>query len=79
MFYRNLLVTLAVALPVVVFAAQNSAKPDNTSADTDTNDKVACIMDFIDSELDADKHDTYIDDCVKQKVAARKNPAQKKG
>jgi hypothetical protein len=79
MTYRTLLAALAVTLPAVACAAHTTQPASDSSSATDTEDKVACITDFIGSELDASQHDAFIEDCMQKKIAARKNPVQKNG
>lgn len=67
-----LITTLAVSGMAV---AENS---DSSNSNAATDDKVECITDFIAAELDQDQHDTYIEECVKEKQAKRQQENSKK-
>jgi hypothetical protein len=75
MLYRSLAIMLVLAGPALALAAS----PDNASSDKDTANKVDCIIEFVNSELDKDKHDSYIQECLQKKMSDQQAGAQKKG
>ena len=75
MHYRSLAFILAVALPALATAGSG----DKSASDKDTDNKVACIVDFVTSELDQSKHDSFIEECMQKKMADQKAASSKKG
>jgi hypothetical protein len=75
MNYRSLAFILAVALPALATAGSG----DQSTSDKDTNNKVACIVDFVTSGLDQEKHDSFIEDCLKKKMADQQASGAKQG
>jgi hypothetical protein len=75
MNYRSLAFILAVALPALATAGSG----DQSTSDKDTNNKVACIVDFVTSGLDQEKHDSFIEDCLKKKMANQQAGGAKQG
>jgi len=70
MQYRTLVVAAALAFPALAGAGDAAS---GNAAETDV--KVACIIDFVTSELDNSKHDSFIDECVQEKMAKLKATA----
>ena len=67
MQYHHLLAAAVIALPAMAGAADSPA-----GKDIETDIRVECIVDFVASELDEDRHDAYIDECVKKHMTELK-------
>ncbi|MEZ5541860.1 MAG: hypothetical protein R3F42_07440 [Pseudomonadota bacterium] len=71
--------TMLFAAALTTAGASQAAVVQATTDPRDVDDKVDCISDFIASELDAAKHDAYIEECMQAKVAKRAGQSNKKG
>ncbi|MGB5474621.1 MAG: hypothetical protein WBQ78_14250 [Gammaproteobacteria bacterium] len=70
MKYSSLMFAAALALTGMTFASEENTVPGDTGTgspaemEADAEKKANCVADFIASDLDEDKKDQYIADCM---------------
>lgn len=77
MKYSSLVLGLVLGLSGVVYAGQD--EQGQYEADTASDDRVTCIEAAIADEVEeGEQFDSFVEDCVQEKMAQRQKPSQER-